>query len=148
MVLMHGTYAWYSFIHLGRFCMDIGRVSSPSFPPIFLGNALREGIRWERGRDSLLLEGIMMRSNDIRPLRIRDVPRPPEHPRHCREVPTGRASSVVVPLAASWERTWGPCPGVMLTHSCTLVQTVPGRHWAPGKAGTCDVTEESQGLEG
>lgn len=37
---------------------------------------------------------------------------------------------------------------MMLTHSCTLVQTVLGRLWAPGTAGTRDVTEESQGLEG
>lgn len=96
--------------------------------------------------DSLLLEGIRMRANDIRLLLIRDVP---WHPWHCREVPSSPCViSGICLVAVPWESTLVPRLDRMLTHSSVMFSTVLGRQRVPGRAGTCDVTEECQHLEG
>ena len=72
----------------------------------------------------------------------------PWAPWHCREVPTSPCLIPVPLVATPWESSSGPWPEEMLMHSPMRHQIVPKQHWAPCRAGTCDVTEESQHLEG
>lgn len=62
--------------------------------------------------------------------------------------PLALASLVAPWLWPPWESSLLRPAEVTLTHSPARFQIVPKRLWAPGRAGTRDVTEESQLLEG
>ena len=94
----------------------------PALTPIFPGKLSKRENQWERSGDGLL-EGIMMRANDIK---TQDIPMPLGTYNTVEKFRSAFASSVACLPIDPWGMTLVVHPEVMLTHGPAMFQTVLG----------------------